>query len=100
MAFAIGAIDLKRQGINIGNLHLVHFITAMLHYLGSLVKADNNETVQGLLLVGNFVINEAQRVNAWYVAGQAVRIAIDLGLHRASASSVGVLRSDLESNLI
>ncbi|KAF1346519.1 fungal-specific transcription factor domain-containing protein [Delphinella strobiligena] len=85
MVFALGAIDVSRLGQKLGSLHLDYFSIAITHYLDGLIKADNTQTVQGLLLVGYFAIMESHSVNAWHVAGQAVRVAVDIGLHGAPA---------------
>lgn len=85
MVFALGAIDLKRRDPDVDDRHLEYFNIATRHYLQGLMKADNMQTVQGLCLVTIFAINEPRSANAWHVAGQAVRLAIDLGLHRSPA---------------
>jgi hypothetical protein len=85
MVFALGAIDLRRQDPNFGDKHVEYFSIATQKYLFGLLKEDSIETVQGLLLVAQFSVNEHQSANAWLVAGQAVRTAIDLGLHRDSS---------------
>lgn len=87
----LGAIDARRHDPGLGDIHLLYFATAMHHYLDGLMRTDDIETVQGLLLVANIAISEAQSVNAWLAAGQAVRLAIDLGLHRPSEHSNNTL---------
>lgn len=83
MVFALGAIDLKRQNQAFGNKHLEYFQYATQNHLQGMLKEDSIETVQGLLLIAQFAVNEHQSANAWLVTGQAVRTAIDLGLHRS-----------------
>lgn len=87
MVFALGAIDLRRRGPDLTVSHLDYFTTATTTYLYQVIERDNIETVQGLLLMAVFAINEPRSVNAWHVAGQAVRMAIDLGLHRTSTNN-------------
>ncbi|KAF4534013.1 uncharacterized protein LTHEOB_3626 [Lasiodiplodia theobromae] len=85
MVFALGSIDLQRQEHDVSDRHLEFFNVATQNYLQGLMKADNMQTVQGLCLVTVFAINEQRSANAWHVAGQAMRFAIDLGLHRMPA---------------
>ena len=86
MVFALGSIDTKAQELTIPDAHLDFFDVAMQH-MPSLVHSNSLETVQGLLLMTVFAVNERRRVNSWHAIGLAVRTAIDQGLHRASTSS-------------
>ncbi|KAF2011985.1 hypothetical protein BU24DRAFT_465561 [Aaosphaeria arxii CBS 175.79] len=86
MVLALGAIDVKRQDSEFGDDHVQFFRYATENYLHSLLEEDSIQTVQGLLLISQFAINEHQSANAWLVTGQAIRTAIDLGLHRTLAS--------------
>lgn len=86
MAFALGSIDTKAQGLTLPDAHLNFFDLAMQH-LSGLVHSNSLETVQGLLLMTVFAVNERRRINSWHSIGLAVRTAIDQGLHRASTSS-------------
>lgn len=86
MVFALGSIDTKAQELTLPDAHLDFFDVAMQHISG-LIHSNSLETVQGLLLMTVFAINERRRINSWHAIGLAVRTAIDLGLHRASASS-------------
>lgn len=83
LVFALAAIDLDRSNTIPKNIHHEYFGTAMAYYLDGILQADSEETVQGLLLISQFAVSEAQSVNAWQAAGQAVRAAVDLGLHRS-----------------
>lgn len=64
MVFAISAIDLQRQKKELSGMHLEFFNTATSMFLGGLMAADNLETIQGLLLMTIFAINEPQSINA------------------------------------
>ncbi|KAJ0110287.1 uncharacterized protein J7T55_000720 [Diaporthe amygdali] len=86
MVFALGSIDTKAQELTFPDAHLDFFDVAMQHMSG-LIHANSLETVQGLLLMTVFAVNERRRINSWHGIGLAVRTAIDLGLHRASTSS-------------
>lgn len=86
MVFALGSMDTKAQELTIPDAHLDFFDVAMQHISG-LIHSNSLETVQGLLLMTVFAINERGRINSWHAIGLAVRTAIDLGLHRASTSS-------------
>lgn len=86
MVFALGSIDTKAQELTLPDAHLDFFDVAMQHIPG-LVHSNSLETVQGLLLMTVFAVNERRRINSWHAIGLAVRTAIDLGLHRASTSS-------------
>lgn len=100
MVFAMGAVDLSRMNQSAGRMHLEYFNVSITRYLDGLIRADNTQTVQGLLLVGYFAINECHSVNAWHVAGQAVRVAVDLGLHRASAlGSYSLLDTEMRKRI-
>lgn len=79
---SLGAIDARRKDPSLGDIHLLYFATALHHYLDGLMRTDDVETVQGLLLIATIAISEAQSINAWLATGQAVRSAVDLGLHR------------------
>lgn len=87
MIFALGAIDIRRQNPDFGNAHIQYFRYASKKYLHSIIKEDSIQTIQGLLLIAQFAIHEHQSVNAWHAAGQAVRTAVDLGLHRRQVIS-------------
>lgn len=86
MVFALGSIDTKAQELTLPNAHLNFFDVAMPHISG-LIHSNSLETVQGLLLMTVFAVNERRRINSWHAIGLAVRTAIDQGLHRASTSS-------------
>ena len=86
MVFAIGAIDLRRLKQDLPVTHLEYFKTTSF-YLSGLVGNDNVETIQDLLLMAAFAINEPQSINSWMLSGLAMRLAIDLGLHRKVRSS-------------
>lgn len=86
MVFALASIDTKEQELTLQDAHLDFFDVAMQHISG-LFHSNNLETVQGLLLMTVFAVNERRRINSWHAIGLAVRTAIDLGLHRASTSS-------------
>jgi hypothetical protein len=87
MVFALGAIDLKRQDSSFPDHHLEYFRTATQNYMVGMIGSESIETVQGLLLMAAFAVNEHQSVNSWHCIGQAVRMAIDLGLHQSSSST-------------
>ncbi|PSN74071.1 hypothetical protein BS50DRAFT_566967 [Corynespora cassiicola Philippines] len=93
MVLAIGSLDFKRQNPEYGNKHIELFRFATENYLHGLLKEDSIETVQGLLLVTQFAIHEQESTNAWLVSGQAVRAAVDLGLHREVPSAGASLMS-------
>ncbi|KAJ8109678.1 hypothetical protein OPT61_g7284 [Boeremia exigua] len=99
MVLALGAIDLKRLDKSLGEQHLVFFQHATTHYLAALLKNDSVETVQGLLLIAQFAINEHQSANAWLVVGQAMRTAIDLGLHRDQPTNSDLYRSEMRKRV-
>lgn len=86
MVFAVASIDTKEQELTLQDAHLDFFDVAMQHISG-LLHSNSLETVQGLLLMTVFAVNERRRINSWHAIGLAVRTAIDLGLHRASTSS-------------
>lgn len=87
MVLAMGAIDLGRQDRSVRKLPSLYFTLAMTHHFDGIIQSDGPEAVQALLLVGCFALNSSCGVNAWHVAGQAVRVAISLGLHRQSGAS-------------
>jgi hypothetical protein len=64
MVFAIASIDLQRHDKSLVGVHLEFFNTATSMFLGGLMAADNLETIQGLLLMTIFAINEPQSINA------------------------------------
>ncbi|KUJ12403.1 uncharacterized protein LY89DRAFT_785771 [Mollisia scopiformis] len=100
MVFAIASIDLQRQKKELVGVHLEFFNTATSMFLGGLMAADNLETIQGLLLMTIFAINEPQSINAWMVNGLAIRFAIDLGLHRKSyCPTRSLLRSEMKKRI-
>ncbi|CZR52338.1 uncharacterized protein PAC_02215 [Phialocephala subalpina] len=100
MVFAIAAIDLQRQKKELNGAHLEFFNTATSMYLPGLMAEDNLETIQGLLLMTIFAINEPQSINAWMVNGVAIRFAIDLGLHRKSSCPTrSLLRSEMKKRI-
>ena len=82
MVFAMGAINLGPQKEALPATHLDYFATATNLYFGGLVETDSVETVQGLLLMSTFAINEPQSMNAWMISGLAMRYCIDFSLHR------------------
>lgn len=86
MVFALASIDTKAREFTLPDAHLDFFDKAMQHISG-LIHSNSLETVQGLLLMTVFAVNERRRINSWHAIGLAVRTAIDLGLHRASTSS-------------
>lgn len=86
MVFALGSIDTKAQQITPPDAHLDFFDVAM-HHLPGLINSNSLETVQGLLLITVFAINEPRRISSWHAIGVAVRTAVDQGLHRLSTSS-------------
>lgn len=86
MVFALASIDTKEQELTLQDAHLDFFDVAMQHIPG-LLHSNSLETVQGLLLMTVFAVNERRRINSWHAIGLAARTAIDLGLHRASTSS-------------
>lgn len=86
MVFALASIDTKEQELTLQDAHLGFFDVAMQHISG-LLHSNSLETVQGLLLMTVFAVNERRRINSWHAIGLAVRTAIDIGLHRASTSS-------------
>lgn len=88
IVFALGSIDTKVQELTLPDAHLDYFDVAMQHISG-LIHSNSLETVQGLLLMTVFAVNERRKINSWHVIGLAVRTAIDLGLHRASCKNSG-----------
>ncbi|KAE8453315.1 hypothetical protein EG329_011382 [Mollisiaceae sp. DMI_Dod_QoI] len=100
MVFALGAIDLQRKRGDLKGVHLEFFNTATSMFMVGLMAEDNLETIQGLLLMTIFAINEPQSINAWMLNGMAVRFAIDLGLHRKSyCSTRSLLRSEMKKRV-
>jgi hypothetical protein len=99
MVFAIGAIDLRRKNGNLSVTPLDYFNTATSLYLSGLVERGNLETIQGLLLLSTFAINEPQILNAWMVSGLAMRLAIELGLHRNVGSEFTLFRSEMRKRV-
>ncbi|KAF2623200.1 hypothetical protein BU25DRAFT_494418 [Macroventuria anomochaeta] len=99
MVLSLGAIDLKRQDKSIGEKHLAYFQHATTHYLDGLLKDDSVETVQGLLLVAQFAVNEHRSANAWLVIGQAIRTAVDLGLHRLQPATFDLYKSEMRKRV-
>lgn len=99
MVFAIGAIDLRRQKEDLSVTPLEYFKTATSFYLTPLVEKDNLETVQGLLLLSTFAINEPQSLNAWMVSGLAMRSAVELGLHRSVQSGNTMFQSEMRKRV-
>lgn len=86
MVFSLGSIDTKAQELTVPDAHLDFFDVAMQH-LSGLIHSHSLETVQGLLLMTVFAVNERRRINSWHAIGLAVRTAIDQGLHTSSTSS-------------
>jgi hypothetical protein len=82
MVFAIGAIDLKRVEPDGPFSHSDYFNIAVKNYLDSLLLTEDIRCVQGLLLLSAYGMNEPQTVNVWFATGLALRMAIDLGMHR------------------
>jgi hypothetical protein len=99
MVLALGAIDLKRKDKSLSDKHLVYFHYATANYLEGLLRDDSIETVQGLLLIAQFAINEHQSANAWLVVGQAVRTAVDLGLHRTPATVYDLYKFEMRKRV-
>jgi hypothetical protein len=91
MVFALGAIDLKLEDPSFPDRHLEYFNIATQNYLDGVIRSESIETVQGLLLMALFAVYEQNSVNSWHCIGQAVRMAIDLGLHHSSSSANGDL---------
>lgn len=86
MVFALGSIDIEAQELTLPDAHLDFFDVAT-QQISGLIHSNSLETVQGLLLMTVFAVNERRRINSWHAIGLAVRTAIDLGLQRASTSS-------------
>lgn len=96
MVFALASIDTKAQEITLPDAHLDFFDIAMQHIPG-LIHSNSLETVQGLLLMTVFAVNERRRINSWHAIGLAARTAIDLGLHRSSTSpSLDTLMTEMQ----
>jgi Fungal specific transcription factor domain len=89
MVFAIGSIDIQRQNEDFAKDHLAYFQTAMTYHLEALAAGENTDCIQGLLLMAMFAVNEPQSLNAWHVAGLALRMAIDSGMHHGDGPGSG-----------
>jgi hypothetical protein len=101
MVFAVGSIDIRHhQRHLVTQSHLDYFKTATSFYLSGFIANNNLETIQGLLLMAQFAINEPQSLNAWMVSGLAMRLAIDLGLHRkVRPSAYSVFESEMRKRV-
>lgn len=82
MVLALGAIDALRLDESAPRSHRELFSCAIRFYSAGLLSNDDITTVQGLLLVVQYAVNEPKSANSWQIAGQAVRLCIELGLHR------------------
>ncbi|KAK4500404.1 hypothetical protein PRZ48_008593 [Zasmidium cellare] len=82
MVCAMGAVYLERQDRSLKNLSLVCFAMAMEQHYDAAIRKGGLEPIQALLLLSTFALNRSCGINAWQVAGQAVRSAIAMGLHR------------------
>ncbi|KAK8853507.1 hypothetical protein IAR55_004214 [Kwoniella newhampshirensis] len=57
------------------------FYKAAKELLGSMLAVPTRETVIGLILLGHVSLANDSEAEVWMLAGMAVRMAIDLGLH-------------------
>lgn len=99
MVSAMGAVYLERQDKSLKSLSLICFALAMEQQrFDAVIRQDDLEAIQALLLLSTFALNRSCGINAWQVAGQAVRSSVAMGLHRQHALAAGGL-SMLQSEM-
>lgn len=102
MVSAMGAIDLARYDRSLKDLPILCFAVAMGHHFDKAMRNEGLETIQCLLLVAWFSMNRSCGINAWHAAGQAMRAAIALGLHRESTHNterLSVLQREMRKRI-
>jgi hypothetical protein len=85
LVYAIGGRYLETTG-EVGNFHPERHHGAALKLLDELLQFHDTRSVQALMLLAIYCLQAPQGPGAWTYVGLAIRIAIDLGLHRRTAA--------------
>ncbi len=85
LVYAIGGRYLETTGEK-GNFFPERHHGAALKLLDELLQFHDTRSVQGLMLLAIYCLQAPQGPGAWTYVGLAIRIAIDLGLHRRTAA--------------
>ncbi|PHH68821.1 hypothetical protein CDD80_7211 [Ophiocordyceps camponoti-rufipedis] len=90
MVFAIGSGVFVKVG-EVGAVRPEEFhASAMVHLESSLsFRGGGLEVLQAVLLLANFALLRPVPPGLWYITGVAVRLAVDLGLHREDSGDAG-----------
>ncbi|KAF2166688.1 hypothetical protein M409DRAFT_23318 [Zasmidium cellare ATCC 36951] len=102
MVCAMGAVYLERQDRSLKNLSLLCFAMAMDQHFDAVIRKGGLKAIQALLLLSTFALNRSCGINAWQVAGQAVRSSIAMGLHRqygAASESSSFLHKEMRKRI-
>lgn len=84
LAIASAEAASTRDGQTLSHQDFFQIAVRDLHLI---LKADDLECIQCLLLLCMYGSNEPQSVNMWYTSGLALRLAIGIDLHRAETTS-------------
>ena len=93
MIYAIGARLLQGRptpGLNLGSAD--QYYTEALQHLDVVVRLHNVHNVQAYLLLVIYSIWSTDGPSAWYLVGMAMRIALEIGIHRKRPRPKGVHR--------
>ncbi|KAF4587488.1 positive regulator of purine utilization [Ophiocordyceps camponoti-floridani] len=90
MVFAIGSGVIVKMD-DVGTVRPEEFhASAMVHLESSLsFRGGGLEVLQAVLLLANFALLRPVPPGLWYITGVAVRLAVDLGLHREDGGDAG-----------
>ncbi|KAK9381216.1 fungal-specific transcription factor domain-containing protein [Kockiozyma suomiensis] len=99
MILAIGAIDMKKLKIHHQYEPLQYYQTAMEYHIDALIAGDDLQSIQGLILLTMFAINEPRSLNVWHVVGIMIRMCIDLGLHRQPSSGLPLYQREIRKRI-
>ncbi|KAK7207840.1 fungal-specific transcription factor domain-containing protein [Myxozyma melibiosi] len=99
MILAIGAIDMRKLKIRHQYEPLQYYQTAMEYHIDALIAGDDLQSIQGLILLTMFAINEPRSLNVWHVVGIMIRMCIDMGLHRQPSSSIPLYQREIRKRI-
>ncbi|KAK9460922.1 fungal-specific transcription factor domain-containing protein [Lipomyces oligophaga] len=95
MVLAIGAIDMRKLQVSHEYAPLQYYQTAMEYHLDALIAQDDLQSIQGLILLTMFAINEPRSLNVWQAVGILIRMCVDFGLHREPSPLISLLQREI-----
>lgn len=98
MVYAIAGRFLETTGVT-GNFFPDRHYIAALAYLDDVLRPHDLRSVQTLLLHAVYCLRAPRGLSAWTHIGLALRISIELGMHRKSLSTVPTLSEEIRKRI-